>query len=275
LNKLFLAWLLTGVCFASSSGQNKLTPYGNNAAAGKFYSVRGIRMYVEVYGQGKPLLMIHGNGGDISAFSRNIPYFSRTYKVIVADSRAQGKSADGGDSLSFEMMADDFAALLDMMHIDSAYVIGWSDGGINALVLAMRHPGKVIKLVATGANITADSSAFIPSSWTGDRNKFETEKNKIRSTPAEKNDWKLFMLDLFQPNISFSALKAIQCPALIICGDHDLITIEHTAAIYKNIPRAYLWVLPNSGHGTLQDHQDEFNKMVNAFFKQPFGSFHY
>jgi pimeloyl-ACP methyl ester carboxylesterase len=232
-------------------------------------------MYAEVYGKGKPLLMIHGNGGDISAFSRNIPYFSGKYKVIAADSRAQGKSVDAGDSLSFEMMADDFAALLDAMHIDSAYVIGWSDGGINALLLAMRHPGKVIKLVATGANITADSSAFIPSSWASDKNRFEAEKNKNRPTSKEKNDWKLFMLDLLQPNIPFSALNTIQCPSLIVCGDHDLITIEHTAAIYKNIPRAYMWVLPNSGHATLQEHRDDFNKMVNEFFIQPFEGFHY
>ena len=68
------------------------------------------------------------------------------------DGRAHGKSTDEGDSLSFELMADDFAALLDTLHVDSAYVLGWSDGGINAIVLAMRHPGKVIKLVSTGAN---------------------------------------------------------------------------------------------------------------------------
>ncbi len=114
-------------------------------------------MYTEVYGAGKPLLLIHGNGGSMSAFRKNIPYFSKRYKVIAVDSRAQGKTIDNNDSLSFEMMADDFAALLDAMHIDSAYVIGWSDGGINALLLALRHPEKVIRLVSTGANMTPDS----------------------------------------------------------------------------------------------------------------------
>ncbi len=275
MNKLFLAWVLTGIWCDCIFGQKKEIPYGKNAAAGKYYSVRGIQMYTEVYGKGNPLLMIHGNGGDIGAFSQNIPYFSGKYEVIAADSRAQGRSLDSGDSLSFEMMADDFAALLDVMHIDSAFVIGWSDGAINALLLAMRHPGKVIKLVATGANLIADSSAFIPSSWGGDRIKFETDKNKSRSTEKEKNDWKIFILDWLQPNIPFSALNAIQCPSLIICGDHDLVTIKHTAAIYENIPKAYLWVLPNSGHGTLQEHCDEFNKLVNAFFQQPFRDFHY
>ena len=76
---------------------------------------RGIKLYYETYGQGEPLLMIHGNGGSISAFSNQIPYFAQKYKVIAVDSRAQGKTIDNRDSLSFEMMADDFNALLDSM----------------------------------------------------------------------------------------------------------------------------------------------------------------
>src|ERR1700760_3068023 len=123
------------ICF---SHQTKI-PYGNNPSAGKYYSVRGIKMYTEVYGHGKPLLLIHGNGSSIHAFASNIPYLSKKYKVIAVDSRAHGKTIDEQDSLSFEMMADDFAALLDIMHIGPVYVIGWSDGGINALLLAMRH----------------------------------------------------------------------------------------------------------------------------------------
>src|ERR1700741_1730425 len=145
--------------------QQQTIKYGDNPAAGKYYDVRGIKMYTEVYGTGKPVLLIHGNGGSISAFSQTIPYFSKKYKVIAVDSRAQGKTVDTKDSLSFEMMADDFAAMLDKMHIDSAYVIGWSDGGINAILMAMRHPEKVIKFAATGANLTPDSTALQPYLW--------------------------------------------------------------------------------------------------------------
>ena len=83
-----MAQLLLGFAF----GQDKPIPYGNNPAAGKYYDIRGFKMYCEVYGTGKPLLMIHGNGGDISAFAKNIPYFSKKYMVIVPDSRAQGRS---------------------------------------------------------------------------------------------------------------------------------------------------------------------------------------
>jgi pimeloyl-ACP methyl ester carboxylesterase len=247
--------------------------YGDNPAAGKYYDVRGIKMYAETYGQGKPLLLIHGNGGSISAFSNNIPYFAKKYKVIAVDSRAHGKTVDPKDSLSFEQMADDFAALLDKMHIDSAYVIGWSDGGINAILLAMRHPDKVIKFAATGANLTPDSTALQPYLWKDMVNQYNRDKDKPRPTAKEKNDWKIFMLDYDQPNVPFSALKVIKCPSLIICGDHDLIPIEHTVKIYQAIPRAYLWVVPNSGHPTLIEHRDDFNKLVDEFFEKPYHKF--
>jgi pimeloyl-ACP methyl ester carboxylesterase len=260
---------LTAICFS----QQTTIPYGNNPAAGQYYPVRGIKMYTEVYGSGKPLLLIHGNADSLSAFALNIPYFSKKYKVIAVDSRAHGKTIDDQDSLSFEMMADDFAALLDTMHIDSAYVIGWSDGGINALLLAMRHPEKVIKLVSTGANLTPDSTGLIPVYWRDEQKKFESEKNKPRTTAKQKNDWKIFLLDWLQPNVPFSDLNKIKCPSLIVCGDNDLIPIEHTAAIYRHIPHAYLWVLPHSGHATLKEHRDEFNRTADSFFKEPFNSF--
>lgn len=263
---LFISTLLIQVTF----GQEKAVPYGDNKAVGKYYDVRGIKLYTEVYGSGKPLLLIHGNGGNIGDFTNTIPYFEKKYKVIAVDSRAQGKSKDDRDSLSFEMMADDFASLLDAMHIDSAYVIGVSDGGINALELAMRHPNKVIKLASTGANLWPDSTGLAPSYWKEEQKEYNAKKNTVFKTAKEKNDWKVFLLDWFQPNIKLSELKAIKCPSLIIGGDHDLIPTPHTVLIAQNIPKAYLWIVPNSGHSTLVEHRDEFNKIVNDFFEQPF-----
>src|SRR5450432_1225286 len=244
--------------------------YGNNAAAGKYYSIRGMKMYCEVYGSGSPLLLIHGNGGSLSAFTSNIPWLSQKYQVIATDSRAHGKSADTKDSLSFEMMADDEAALLDSMNIKAAYVIGWSDGGIVALLLAMRHPDKVIKLASTGANLWPDSTAIIPKEWKEAKAYYDTTHTKVFTTAKEKNNWKIFMLDWLQPNIPATALQSIRCPSLIIGGDHDVITLEHAMIIYRNIPHAYLWILPDSGHGTLIEHRDDFNKKVDDFFQQPF-----
>jgi pimeloyl-ACP methyl ester carboxylesterase len=119
----------------------------------QFLNLRGFPMYYETYGQGEPLLIIHGNGGSTKDFVNQVPFFKNYYHLILADSRSQGKSTDPGDSLTYEMMADDLNALLDSLHLDSCYVIGWSDGGIDGLLLAMRHPDKVKKLAITGANL--------------------------------------------------------------------------------------------------------------------------
>lgn len=259
--------------FQKSMKDPKAFPYGHNKAAGKYYDIRGFKMYCEVYGQGQPLLIIHGNGGSINDFIYQIPYFSKKYKVIIADSRAQGKSADNGDSLSYEMMADDYSALLDAIKIDSAYVIGWSDGGINALLLAIRHPEKVKKLASTGANLWPDTTAVFKEVIDMVQPQYTFLKNKSSKNEKEKNGWKLVRLLLDEPHIPVSALQTIKCPALIIGGDHDVIKPLHTMLIAQNIPRSYLWILPASGHSTPIVYKDDFNKIVDRFFSTPYRTF--
>src|SRR5258708_18659957 len=119
--------------------------YGNNKAAGHYLDTRGFRLYYEIYGQGSPLLFIHGNGGSIHNFSNNIPFFAKSHRVIAVDSRAHGRSKDPWDSLTFGMIADDFNPLLDPLHLDGCSLIGWSAGGINRLLLTITHPNKVKK----------------------------------------------------------------------------------------------------------------------------------
>jgi pimeloyl-ACP methyl ester carboxylesterase len=245
-------------------------PYGNNKESGTFYNIRGFKMYCEVYGEGHPLLIIHGNGGSIDNFINQIPYFAKKYKVIIADSRAQGKSADPADSLSYEMMADDYAGLLTAMKIDSAFVIGWSDGGINALLLAIRHPEKVSKLAVTGANLWPDSSAVEQDVIDLILPFYTTLKNKAQKNTTEKTQWKLMRLLVEEPHIPLSQLQTIQCPSLIIGGDHDILKPAHTMLIAKNISHSYLWILPNSGHSTPIVYKDEFNRTIDDFLSKPY-----
>lgn len=270
MRKFLLTVLGLGVSTAALAAAEPAPDYDNNPAAGKYYEVRGMRMYCETYGDHGPVvLMIHGNGGNLSAFKNNIPYFASHYRVIAVDSRAQGRSRDDGPELTFEMMADDCAALLDAMQVKSAYVIGWSDGGIVALVLAMRHPEKVIRLAATGANLRPDASAFAPGVWEEEHQAYERDKAKVWATAKERNDWKVFLLDWREPNIPSAALQAVSCPALIISGDHDVIALDHTVEIYRSLPHAALWVVPHSGHATLKEHADDFNRTVDGFFTTP------
>lgn len=118
MRKIYLLFLLLNMLLLKVTAQTNLPEYGNNPSAGHFQALRGIKMYYEIYGSGQPLLLIHGNGGRIASMGPIIPYFSSNYKVIVTDSRAHGKSVDQADSLSFEMMADDEAALLDLLQLD-------------------------------------------------------------------------------------------------------------------------------------------------------------
>jgi pimeloyl-ACP methyl ester carboxylesterase len=282
---LFLLFLLPGIgAFAQVDFEKTMqefekmvndpgSVYGHNKAVGKYYNIRGFKMYAEVYGQGMPVLFIHGNGGSGGNFFKQVPYFAKKYKVIIADSRAQGRSADTGDSLSYNMMADDYAALLDAMKIDSAYVVGWSDGGINGLLLAIRHPGKVKRLAITGANLRPDTSAVLQDIWNMVTPIYDGLKNKPEKNAEEKAGFKLMRLLVKQEPIPLTDLHKISCPVMVIGGDHDVIRPEHTIEIFMNIPTAYLWILPNSGHATPVLYADDFNKNINDFFTKPFHKF--
>ncbi len=248
----------------------KKSPYRKS---GKFYDVRGFKMYVETYGKGEPILMVHGNGGDINNFVFQIAHFSKNHLVIVPESRAQGKSVDRTDSLSYEMMADDLSDLLKQLKVEKADVIGWSDGGINALLLAKRHPEQVKKLAITGANLWPDETALEPDEWANMQKGFHEIEAKVKSGKANAADslsYKLQKLMAQNPHISNADLSQIKAPTLVIGGDHDMIRPEHTLAIFRGLPNAELWILPNSGHATLWSFDKEFNAKVDVFFTSEF-----
>ena len=266
--------LICCATYAQHSAKKDSIPYGNNKAAGHYVKLRGINMYYETYGEGQPLLMIHGNSGSINAFEKQIPFFSKKYKVIVADSRDHGNTLDTlnmQDSLTYEMMADDYAALLDALHIDSAFVLGWSDGGINGLLLSMNYPKKVKKLAVTGANLWPDSTAvdpFILKMFTAQHNVFKKNRKDggAQAIVLERH----FRLMLTQPHISLEHLKKIHCPTLVIGGDHDVILPKHTLQIAEAIPKSYCWIAPIAGHGVIFFQYELFNQEVEKFFKTPY-----
>jgi pimeloyl-ACP methyl ester carboxylesterase len=274
---LFLLILLSISCadiFAQQSPIADSVVYGSNPKAGKYVNIRGLNMYYETYGTGEPLLFIHGNGGSIHDFRNQIPFFAKKYQVIIADSRAQGKSVDFTDSLSYEMMTDDLDALLDKLHLKSINIVGWSDGGINGLLMAIRHPDKVKKLAVTGANLWPDSTAVSPylSNFVVKQYQFSIDSmKKMKTVPKEiKNDVKLLRLLGYEPHITIAQLHTISCSALIISGDQDVIRPEHTLLISQSIPKAFLWILPNSGHSTPIYYKDLFNATVADFLVKPY-----
>ncbi|KAA2238840.1 alpha/beta hydrolase [Chitinophaga agrisoli] len=188
--------------------------YGNNPAAGKYVPVNGIQMYCEVYGAGRPLVLMHGNGGSIRTQKNRIIFFQQYFKVIAIDSRSQGKSLDpAGKSLTYEQMANDIKVLLDSLQVDSAYVWGQSDGGILGLILASEYPVKVAKLATFGANIFPGKKAVYPEIV-----------NMIKDTLKTTTDFQTRKLNELmdrQPHITTAALRRIAAPTLIMAGNRD------------------------------------------------------
>src|SRR5262249_25533001 len=120
------------------------------------------KLYYEVYGTGEPMLVIHPNGESIAAMKPQIEYFRKRYMVIAMDSRDQGKSGDSPSPLNYEKMTGDLAALLDLLKVGPVNLVGWSDGGIEGVLVGVKYPAKVKKIAVTGANLNPSTSALYP-----------------------------------------------------------------------------------------------------------------
>jgi pimeloyl-ACP methyl ester carboxylesterase len=249
--------------FLSIAQQKFEFDYGNNKESGNYKHINGIDLYYEIYGSGKPLVLLHGNGGSIKSSGARIEYFKKSFQVIVIDSRAHGKSVDTTNTpLTYIQMAADIAALLDSLEIDSTFLFGQSDGGILGLLLAIHYPQKVAKVATFGANLFPGTKAVF------------TELDKmVRDTlkvTKDKRTRQLYSLLAYQPDISEKDLTKIKCPVLIMCGDRDVIRLEHSLKIFYHIENSNLFVMPGATHFGAYQKPDLFNFVLSAFLNSPF-----
>jgi pimeloyl-ACP methyl ester carboxylesterase len=251
---------------------------GRASDEGHWAMVNGHRIYYEIHGNGRPVLLLHGGGNTImGSWARQIRDFSPTREVITPEQSGNGHSPDVDGPYSYSQMTEDTAALLQQLHLKEVDVVGWSDGGIIALMLAVRHPELVRRVVATGAN--ADPSGFTgndpvdthaaPAATAGNRG-VPTPVSADGSPHVSSADEKLKQLWATHPvpsELSMDLLRKIHARVLVMAGDHDAITLEHTLQIYHSIPNAELWILPNTGHGTFVDRPDWTDPYVLSFLK--------
>jgi pimeloyl-ACP methyl ester carboxylesterase len=270
---VFIAGLcFAEIAFAQSTACGSSVQYGENAAAGRFATVNGIRLYYEIYGTGPVLLLMHGNGGSIARMACQIAHFSLSHKVIAVDSRGRGKSEDGSEPFTFEQQADDFAALLDYEHVAKADVLGQSDGGIVALVMGIRHPDQVRRIVASAPNLRPDETALYPAVIAEVREGIAEANAKLAVRDTTRN-WlrqkRQLEQDLNEPHISAVQVHSINAPTLLIGADEDLIRPEHYLEIYRSLPQAQLFIIPGTTHGGLLS-SALFNEAVSRFLDEPF-----
>lgn len=211
-----------------------------------------------------PVLALHGNGGSHATFTKVIERLvAAGLGVIAFDGRAQGQSSRGTLPLTYELFAEDALCVLDALGVARVHVVGHSDGGIEALLLARDHGERVLSIVAGGANLTPEGviddpawdtpgSAAANAAWAKFMGAPELpstiDASLLPQAEEARLSGELLQLMLDEPHIEAATLSAITCPACVLVGEHDCITEEETHAIAGAIPGARLVVVPGVGH---------------------------
>ena len=226
-------------------------------STGKYANVNGLKMYYEVYGNGFPLVLIHGGGSTIgTTFGRILPALAKTHKLIAVEMQAHGHTADIDRPLSFEQDADDVAELLKQLHISKADIFGFSNGASTTLEIAIRHPVLINKIIVASTMYKKDGAQ----PWFWDmmaHPTFEQMPQPLKDAYLEINPdtnalYTMYKRDVARmqsfKDIKEEDIKAIKAPALIICGDNDVVRPEHAVEMWRQMQHAQLMILPG-GHG--------------------------
>jgi len=242
-------------------------PYDNNPSASGHVKLKDADLYYETYGSGEPLLLLHGNSANISAFKYQIGVLAKKFKVIAVDSRGQGKSTDLTiGPLSYDLFAEDMKQLLDSLHINKTNILGWSDGGNTGLIMAIKYPQYVNKLATMGANLFPTTEAVsdtVLREVKGDMIYYQHKKDD-----HSKMEARLFAMLLDEPHMTFDELKTIKSQVLVMAGEHDLILDKHTRAIASAIPHSRLMIFVSGTHYAPVEIPKEFNETVLKFFEE-------
>lgn len=237
-------------------------------------AVNGVRIWYAVFGHGSPVIMVHGGAGSSKYWGLQIPALARQYEVIVLDSRGHGRSTRSSEPITYHLMASDVLAVMDTLHVPKAALVGWSDGGIIGLDIAINHPDRLTKLFAFGANSDTSGTKDVDKDALFDDylDRCENEYRKLSPTPLEYKAFLKQMQPMWdsEPHFSDEQLRSIKVPTWIVDGDHDeLIKREDTDRMAKLIPDAGELILPNVSHFALLQDPEQFNEALLHFLSRP------
>jgi len=223
-----------------------------------YSAVNGLNMYYEIYGEGTPLVLIHGGGSTIqTTYGNIIPLLAKHRQIIAMELQAHGRTGDRAADLSFEQDADDVVALLHNLHIAKADFFGYSNGGHTLIEIALRHPGVINKMII--ASSFYKRSAAPPQFWEGfDYATIDVMPEALKDGFLKVNNDRQALQNMFEKDVqkmktftgwSEEQIMSIKAPALVINGNNDVGSIEHAVEMYRTIPCSQLVIVPGK-HGT-------------------------
>ena len=264
-----------------------VTSVVNAQGSGQRVNINGMRMYYEVSGKGEPLIVLHGAYMDIESMGSIIPRLAQTHRVYAVDLQGHGRTTDINRPITYQNLADDVAAFMDAVGVAKADVLGYSMGAIAGLQLVIRHPAKVNKLVlASGAydlrGWQPEFTAMIPQMTVEmiTAMPFAKEYPKKAANPQGFPELARKLIALEKEPMAWEAdVKAIKHPVLIITGDADVSTLEHSVAMFrllgggvmgdmgKPLPAVRLAVLPATSHTAVITQTDLLHAFIEPFLK--------
>jgi pimeloyl-ACP methyl ester carboxylesterase len=248
------------------------TPSLPRAAASGYAPVDGIRIWYATFGHGAPVLLLHGGLANSNYWGNQVRVLQRYYRVVVMDSRGHGRSTRNAELFGYDLMAADVLGLMDYLKIPKAAIVGWSDGAIIGLDLAMHHPKRMSKLFAFAANSDPSGVADIAHSpvFNAYIARAAGEYRKLSPTPGQYQAFLAQITRMWatQPNWTAADLEHIAVPTWIVDADHDeAIKRENTEFVAANIPGAGLLLQPQVSHFSFLQDPEQFTEDVLHFLR--------
>jgi pimeloyl-ACP methyl ester carboxylesterase len=242
---------------------------------GEYVDIGNVKTWYDEHGSGDPLVLLHGGLVPNETWGMQIPDFSARYRVLAPERRGHGRTPDVEGPLNYADMAEDTIGFFDKIVGGPAHIVGWSDGGIIGLLVAIARPDLVRKLVVIGANYDTDGippEAMAGLSVPADSEEMAMLRTMHESVAPDPNSWKV-LYEKFQemahsqPHIPLADLARITAPTLVLVGDDDLMTLAHTVSLYDAIPDSQLAVVPGASHIVVMEKPEAVNRLVLDFLE--------